>query len=70
MKRVLSAALTLLMMVFLPIAAYADAAPLPKGYILQERLRNFIESPFLPIILILVIIAVVILVKTLRGKNK
>ncbi len=70
MKKAYSAAMFFLWMFALRIAVYADLAPLPKDYIFKERLHNALETPVVPFILILVIVAVVILVKVLRNRNQ
>ena len=65
MKKVYTAALLLLSILCLRTAAFADAAPIPRFY----RLNQALESPLVPLIIAIVIIAVVILVKVLRRKK-
>lgn len=66
MKKACSAALLVFAMFALRIAAFADAAPIPKNYRMQQALG----SPAVPIVIAVVIIAVVILVKVLRSKKQ
>ncbi len=67
MKKLLSAGLFTLMAFVLSTASFADIPSIPEPYHTTKRL---LDGPILPIIIAVVIIAAVILIKTLRSKKK
>ena len=65
MKKLFIAVFAVLAAIASQTVAFADAAPIPKGY----RVKQLFSEPIVPIIAAVVIIAIVILIKVIR-KNK